>query len=223
MGFIVDLVVLVCEGIVLYLSDVNFFGVSSVFLNNDVVKEDIIVVYFQVYMSGEFGGMLVNFLVGVCYEKIDVILMLLVIFFSYLIWENNNDFSLYIDLSIDIILLLVKVDYDYLLFSLDFDIMLIDDVKVCFFYSKMIVWVGYGDLCVLLSGFGILGLMFNGICVIVSLFNLVLLLLELDNFDVFVEWYFEENSYVFVGFFEKCVVNFIGIGQEDCIFFGIFD
>ena len=222
-GFIADPVALAREGIALYPSDANFFGVSSVFSNNDVVQEDTTAAYFQVHMSGELGGMPANFLAGVRYEKTDVTSTSLVTPPSYLIWENNNDFSLYTDPSTDTIPLSVKADYDHLLPSLDFDIMLTDDVKARFSYSKTIARAGYGDLRVSPSGFGTSGSTLNGTRATASSSNPALLPLESDNFDVSAEWYFEENSYASVGFFEKRVANFIGTGQEDRTFFGILD
>ena len=223
MGFIADPVALAREGIALYPSDANFFGVSSVFSNNDVVQEDTTAAYFQVHMSGELGGMPANFLAGVRYEKTDVTSTSLVTPPSYLIWENNNDFSLYTDPSTDTIPLSVKADYDHLLPSLDFDIMLTNDVKARFSYSKTIARAGYGDLRVSPSGFGTSGSTLNGTRATASSSNPALLPLESDNFDVSAEWYFEENSYASVGFFEKRVANFIGTGQEDRTFFGILD
>lgn len=222
-GFIADPVALAREGIALYPSDANFFGVSSVFSNNDVVKEDTVAAYFQVRMSGEMGGMPANFLAGVRYEKTDVTSTSLVTPPSYLVWENNNDFSLYTDPSTDTIPLSVKADYDHLLPSLDFDIMLTDDVKARFSYSKTIARAGYGDLRVSPSGFGTSGSTLNGTRATASSSNPALLPLESDNFDVSAEWYFDENSYASVGFFEKRVANFIGTGQEDRSFFGILD
>ncbi|TPV56441.1 TonB-dependent receptor [Aestuariibacter sp. GS-14] len=222
-GFIADPIALAREGIALYPSDANFFGVSSVFSNNDVVKEDTLAAYFQVRMSGEMGGMPANFLAGVRYEKTDVTSTSLVTPPSYLVWENNNDFSLYTDPSTDTIPLSVKADYDHLLPSLDFDIMLTDDVKARFSYSKTIARAGYGDLRVSPSGFGTSGSTLNGTRATASSSNPALLPLESDNFDVSAEWYFDENSYASVGFFEKRVANFIGTGQEDRSFFGILD
>ena len=222
-GFIGDPVAMAREGIALYPSDANFFGVSSVFSNNDVVEEDTMAAYFQVTMSGELGGMEANFMAGVRYEKTDVTSSSLVTPPSYLIWENNNDFSLYTDPDTQTIPLSVKADYDHLLPSLDFDIMLTDEVKARFSYSKTIARAGYGDLRVSPSGFGTSGSTLNGTRATASSSNPALLPLESDNFDVSAEWYFDENSYASIGFFEKRVANFIGTGQEDRTFFGILD
>ena len=222
-GFIADPIALAPEGIALYPSDANFFGVSNIFSSNDVVEEDTMAAYFQVAMSGEIGGMRANFLAGVRYEQTDVTSTSLVTPPSYLIWENNNDFSLFTDPNTDTIPLSVEADYDHLLPSFDFDIMLTDEIKARFSYSKTIARAGYGDLRVSPSGFGTSGSTLNGARPTASSSNPALLPLESDNFDVSTEWYFDENSYASVGFFEKRVANFIGTGQEDRTFFGILD
>ncbi|BFT31446.1 TonB-dependent receptor [Alteromonas sp. D210916BOD_24] len=222
-GFIGDPIAMAREGIALYPSDANFFGVSSVFSNNDVVEEDTMAAYFQVTMSGELGGMQANFMAGVRYEKTDVTSSSLVTPPSYLIWENNNDFSLFTDPNTETLPLSVKADYDHLLPSVDFDIMLTDEVKARFSYSKTIARAGYGDLRVSPSGFGTSGSTLNGTRATASSSNPGLLPLESDNFDVSAEWYFDDNSYASIGFFEKRVANFIGTGQEDRTFFGILD
>lgn len=46
-------------------------------LVNNIVKEDILLLYVMVIMDGEIGGFEVNLVVGVCYECIDVMLILL--------------------------------------------------------------------------------------------------------------------------------------------------
>lgn len=223
MGFVADPVALAREGLALYPSDANYFGVSNIFSTNDVVKEDTMAAYFQVALSGELGNMPVNFLAGVRYEKTDVTSTSLVTPPSYLIWENNNDFSLYTDPDTDTIPLSVDADYDHVLPSFDFDVMLTDEVKARFSYSKTIARAGYGDLRVSPSGFGTSGSTLNGTRPTASSSNPALLPLESDNFDVSAEWYFEENSYASIGFFEKRVANFIGTGQEDRTFFDILD
>lgn len=223
MGFIGDPVAMAREGIALYPTDANFFGVSNVFSTNDIVKEDTMAAYFQVGLNGELGGMPVNFLAGVRYETTDVESTSLVTPPSYLIWENNNDFALYTDPNTDTIPLSEKASYDHLLPSMDFDIMLTDDIKGRFSYSKTIARASYGSLRVSPSGFGTSGSTLNGTKPTASSSNPSLLPLESDNFDLSVEWYYQENSYASVGFFEKRVANFIGTGQEDRTFFGIQD
>lgn len=44
----------------------------------------------------------------------------------------------------------------------------------------------------------------------VSLGNLIFILFEFDNLDLLFEYYFEEISYVLIGFYDKWVKNFIG-------------
>lgn len=222
-GFIGDPVALAREGIALYPSDANYFGVSSVFSTNDTVKEDTMAAYFQVHIEAEWNDMPINVLAGVRYETTDVESTSLVTPPSYLVWENNNDFSVFTDPNTTAQPLAVDADYDNLLPSLDFDIMLTDDLKGRFSYSKTIARAGYGDLRVSPSNFGLTGSTINGARATASSSNPALLPLESDNFDLSLEWYYDESSYASVGFFEKRVANFIGTGQQDRTFFGIQD
>lgn len=222
-GFEADAIALARESLALYPSDANFFGVSPVFSNNDIVEEDSLAAYFQVKLSGELGGMPVNFLAGVRYETTDVTSTSLVTPPSYLIWENNNDFASYTDPNTVPTPLSEEADYDNLLPSLDFDIMLTDDIKGRFSYSKTIARAPYGSLRVSPSGFGTRGSTLNGEQPTATASNPSLLPLESDNFDLSIEYYYAESSYASAGFFEKRVANFIGSGNEDRTFFGIQD
>lgn len=222
-GFIGDPINLAREGIALYPSDSNFFGVSPVFSTNDKVEEDTTAVYFQVALGGELGGMEVNFLAGMRYETTDVTSTSLYTPPSYLVWENNNDFSTFTDSAVQALPQSEENDYDNLLPSLDFDIMLTEDVKGRFSYSKTIARAGYGQLRVSPSNFGLTGSTYNGARATADSSNPALIPLESDNFDVSLEWYYDETSYASIGYFDKRVSNFIGTGQTDRTFFGIQD
>lgn len=222
-GFTGDTVALAREGIALYPSDANYFGVSDVFSTNDTVEEDTMAAYFQVHVQADWNDMPINVLAGVRYETTDVDSTSLVTPPSYLVWENNNDFSVFTNPETTAQPLSVKADYDNVLPSLDFDIMLTDDVKGRFSYSKTIARAGYGSLRVSPSGFGLTGSTLNGARATASSSNPALLPLESDNLDISFEWYYDETSYASVGFFEKRVANFIGTGQEDRTYFGIQD
>jgi outer membrane receptor protein involved in Fe transport len=50
-----------------------------------------------------------------------------------------------------------------------------------------------------------------------------LLPLESQNFDVSFEWYYGDDSYVSVGFFDKTVKNFLGTGVFTRPLFGLLD
>lgn len=105
-----------------------------------------------------------------------------------------------------------KGKYNNLLLALDFSFDLCDDFVGCFLFSCMIVCLDYGNLFVAQS----VGMpncsVANGVILLGLSGNLDLELLILDNFDVLFEWYYKFSSYITVGFFEKCVNNFVGIG-----------
>ncbi|RDV25587.1 TonB-dependent receptor [Alteromonas aestuariivivens] len=222
-GFIGDPVALATEGINLYPGDSNFFGVSPIFSNNDKVEEDTLAAYAQVHIEAELGGRPVNILAGLRYETTDVTSTSLVTPPSYLLWENNNDFSVYTDPSTAAQPLSEEASYDNLLPSLDFDILFTDDLKGRFSYSKTIARAGYGNLRVAPSGYATNGSTLNGARPTAQSANPSLLPLESDNLDLSLEWYYSDTSYASIGFFEKRVANFIGTGQENRSFFGILD
>lgn len=105
-----------------------------------------------------------------------------------------------------------KVWYSYILFNFDFSIDFIEELKGCVLFGKSIVCVLYGNFYV---GFGVqqlFGLVLIDflLCVSGNLQNLSLKLLELDNFDLGLEWYFVDVSYVLLIYWNKLVSNFIG-------------
>ncbi|WP_185231779.1 TonB-dependent receptor [Teredinibacter franksiae] len=203
--------------------DSAYLRVEETFSANDIVNEDTTAAYFQVALSGDLGGMPVNFLTGVRYESTKVESVSAVTPVSYLVWENNNDFSPYTDPSADVVNLNVSTDYDHLLPSMDFDISFKDDLIGRFSYSKTIARAGYGQMRVSPSNFGTSGSTFNGTRPTADSFNPALLPLESDNLDLSLEWYFGETSYASAGLFEKRVANFIGTGQVDQTHYGILD
>lgn len=116
------------------------------FVINCIIEEDIIVVYFELDLFGELNGMEYNLLVGVCYENIDVILIVNISLFSGIVWEGNNDFNVCFGSDMEDVE--VELSYDYVFFVLDFDIEVVENMIVWFFYSKIIVWFMYNNLSV---------------------------------------------------------------------------
>ncbi|MBB3062491.1 TonB-dependent receptor [Microbulbifer rhizosphaerae] len=188
--------------------------------SHDILEEETTAAYFQVALSTELGAFPANFLAGARYETTDVSSQSLVNPIPYLVWENNNDFSsgpagATVEWS-------EKNSYDNLLPSLDFSLEFTEDVVGRFSYSKTIARAGYGDLRVAPGSFGTDGSTFNGATPTATSSNPSLLPLESDNLDLSLEWYYGDSSFASLGFFEKRVDNFIGIGQEEETF-GILD
>lgn len=189
--------------------------------SDDVIREETQAVYFQIGFDSEIGKFPLSVLTGVRYEKTDVYSASVVTPVSNLLWENNNDFSAVFGNTT--ISASENASYDNLLPSLDLKLNLSDDLVARAAFSKTIARAGFGDLRYSPSGFGTTGSTFNGYQPTASSGNPSLLPLESDNFDVSVEYYFDDASYASVGVFEKRVTNFIGQGQEERTFYGIKD
>ncbi len=189
--------------------------------SDDVIQEDTQAVYFQVGFDGEIAQFPIDVLTGFRYETTDVTSSSVVTPVSHLLWENNNDFSTVFGTTT--ISASEDASYDNLLPSLDIKVNLRDDLIARMAYSKTIARPGFGAMTYSPSGFGIAGSTFNGYQATASSGNPGLLPLESDNFDVSVEYYFDDSSYASVGVFEKRVSNFIGQGQEEKTFYGIKD
>src|SRR5690606_34446438 len=174
------------------------------------VREETVAAYFQVALDGELGNMPFNILTGLRYETTDVFSR------SYAagyrtVWEDNNDVSINVDESLPSSYLTGKASYDNLLPSLDLTLHITDDIIGRFSTSKTIARAGLAQLGVAPYGFGAGG----GSSLLqavptASVGNPGLLPLESTNFDISVEWYYNDASYVSVGLFEKNVINFIG-------------
>lgn len=187
------------------------------------VLEETTAAYFQFALEGNLGNMPFNLLTGLRYETTDVSSSSLAAGYSY-IWEDNNDVSIRVDPSKPSTLASAKADYDNLLPSLDLTVHITDDIVGRFSTSKTIARAGLGSLGVSASGFGGGGgSTFLGARPTANASNPALLPLESTNFDVSVEWYYDDASYVSLGLFEKNVQNFIGSEQVNRELLGIRD
>lgn len=190
---------------------------------DDTIEEDTKAAYFQLSLSGEVGDMPFDVLTGLRYESTDVTSTSLVstVYFS---WEDNNDIISYVDGNIPPQPATAENSYDNLLPSLDVSIDLQDDLKGRFSFSKTIARAGLGSLGVSASNFGGGGgSTLLGAQPTANASNPGLLPLESSNFDLSLEWYYDEASYVSAGLFQKNVVNFIGSKQVDQTILGIRD
>jgi TonB-dependent receptor len=193
---------------------------------NRTLKEDIDAIYFQINLDGELGGMPYHVTAGVRYEHTDSTSTALSAVPSEVLWNGNNDTQV------------IQGDfstaesygstnsYDHLLPSFDFTIDPMDDVKARFSYSKTIARPSYGQLSAQVTGLGGPGIptvLDDQAYGNANAGNPNLVPLESDNLDLSVEWYFDETSYVSVGYYEKRVTNFIGTEPLIGNFFGLRD
>jgi TonB-dependent receptor len=177
------------------------------------VTEDMLAAYFQFEVGGDLGGMPYSILAGLRYETTDVKSSSLAAGYRT-IWASNNDLTIQADPNQPASLVSAEASYDNLLPSLDVTLNITDDLIGRFSVSKTIARAGLSALGVSASGFGAGGgSTLLGAEPQATASNPGLLPLESTNFDVSLEWYYDDSSYVSVGAFEKNVFNFIGNEQ----------
>ncbi|WP_426360080.1 TonB-dependent receptor [Pseudocolwellia sp. HL-MZ19] len=176
-----------------------------------VIKEDVNSAYFQLDLNGELAGRSYNIAAGVRIENTSLTSSANVALPNAVAWEGNNDFNVRFgegtqDFSTD-------ASYSHILPSFDFDIEVVDDVVARLSFSKTIARPTYDQLSSAASAVGGPSgpTTFPGVQLgTASSGNPELAPLESDNFDLSVEWYFEETSYASIGYYEKRVNNFAG-------------
>jgi TonB-dependent receptor len=145
-----------------------------------------------------------NMAVGLRYEKTEVTSSALVPTATGINWVANNEFSVVFAAPGFTTL---EGEYDYLLPSIDFDLNVRDDMKVRWSYGESIGRPGWdqiqggqtlNQLARINGGTGQQG-------------NPGLEPLESRNYDVSLEWYYGEGSYLSAGFFRKDIDNYIGV------------
>ncbi|MBL4823501.1 MAG: TonB-dependent receptor [Colwellia sp.] len=186
------------------------------------LEEDTNALYFQITVNGELGGMETNFTAGLRYEETDLRSTSYLRRFQGWQWQGNND-----DRAIygnDIETIATNFDYSNFLPSFDFDIHLTDELIGRFSFSETISRASYGNLQSDTSGFNFAGgSTYNGLTKTASENNPELLPLQSSNYDISLEWYFDDTSYVSAGFFEKRVKNFIGQSSSTKNVWGVRD
>ena len=173
------------------------------FTSDRRTTEESLAGYVQARFVTEWGSMPVAMRVGVRYEETDVSSAALSPAYTRIVQVAGNEFSLAREGS-DFTHL--EGDYSVALPNFDFRIDLTSDIVGRFSYSKTISRPNYGDIQGGLTvaqiarvdgGDGERG-------------NPALEPLESDNYDLSLEWYYADDSYVSIGYFEKDVVNFVG-------------
>ncbi|MCC2606710.1 TonB-dependent receptor [Planctobacterium marinum] len=185
------------------------------YATNRTIEEDIVALYFEYDLSGELGGMPYNLLMGLRYEDTETTSIANISLPSAVAWENNNDFNIRFGSAMEDVA--YKSDYDHLLPALDFDIEVAENVITRFSYSKTIARPTYNHLSAAsdLNQPSSATPFSDRPTASAESGNPYLKPLESDNVDISVEYYFDETSYVSVGFYDKRVRNFIGNEQVE--------
>ena len=150
------------------------------------------------------SAMPVHAAIGVRYEQTDVTSSALVPTPTGINWVANNEFSLVTSGSEFTTL---SGDYSYVLPSFDFDVDVRENLKLRASVGKSIGRPGWGDiqggqtlnqLVRINGGNGQQG-------------NPGLKPLESKNYDLSLEWYYDDASYLSLGYFRKDIDNYVGI------------
>lgn len=184
---------------------------DGAFATNRTIKEDVTAAYAQLSLKGEIGGKTYNFLAGVRYEDTEVTSIANVTLPNAVAWESNDDFNVRFGTGTEDYA--TTATYDHILPSIDFDIQLTDDIKARFSYSTTIARPTYDQLSSAAGGIsGPSGptLIAGSQLGTASSGNPALAPVESDNIDLSVEWYFDDTSYVSIGYYDKSIENFAG-------------
>jgi TonB-dependent receptor len=157
------------------------------------------------YSVGFDTAMPINVGVGVRYEKTDVTSTALVPIPIAISWTGNNEFPIQFENSPGFTTL--TGSYHYLLPSLDFSMDLTSSLKVRASYGESIGRPGWGDI----QGGQILNNLARADGGTASQGDPNLKPLESKNYDLSLEWYYGDASYMSVGYFKKDIDNYIGV------------
>ncbi|GAA0858601.1 TonB-dependent receptor [Aliiglaciecola litoralis] len=176
------------------------FGV----LNTADLTEDTQSAYLAADMFFELGEMAVDVNVGVRYEKTDVTSLVEQDIEDFLVWSNPTEWQLRYRPS-DSGVVSFTGEHDVVLPNLDIKVEVTDDIIARFSTSKTITRAPLGNLVGArsLSGSPKPGSRTG------SAGNTNLLPFESTNFDLSLEYYYDEGSYVSLGYYRKDVKNFI--------------
>ena len=188
---------------------------STDFTDDRRTQENSVAAYFQLNMSTEFANMPVDMRLGARYETTEVFSQALAPAYTRLVWGSGNEFTATGAGEGDFTEL--EGDYDVVLPNFDFRIDLTPDLVGRVSLSKTLTRPNYGDIqggqtisnpVRIGGGTGSRG-------------NPALLPFESQNSDFSVEYYYNDDSYVAVGYFLKDVKNFIGTSSVTEETFGL--
>lgn len=188
--------------------------------SSDTIEEDTTAAYAQVQLASQVGEFDVDILAGLRYETTDQTSISNTPPLAQFEWQSDNDFNQIYPQGVDATISENK--YDALLPSLDVTLHFSEQLIGRFSTSKTLGRPGLGSLSSAVSGWGIDGSTLLSAQPRANANNPYLKPLESENFDISLEWYFGETSYVSAGFFEKRVSNFVGNQQTERTF-GVLD
>ncbi|WP_076539789.1 TonB-dependent receptor [Shewanella sp. UCD-KL21] len=176
--------------------------------------------YIQYNYEGDIGNMPFDVHFGVRYEKTDVESTSVVSGYDTATWIAETEVALTSSLGNDNRVYQTQTgEYDYFLPSFNFNIEVVDSVYVRAAYSQTIGRPDYTSI----QGGTTVGTLANRGGGSGNTGNPSLLPLESSNYDLSTEWYYDDASYVSVGYFRKDVENFINSNPVNSNIYNIAD
>ena len=191
-------------GIAVAGGDPSSFQATNDFTTDRRTNEESISAYVQYNHSFNIGDRSANIALGARYEKTDVVSSALVPTATGILWVGANEFAVQFAAP-DFTTL--TGDYDYLLPSIDFDVDVRDDMIFRASLGQTIGRPGWGDIQGGQTIGQILGIDGGG----GNQGDPGLLPLESQNFDLSLEWYYGDSSYLAISYFRKDIDNYIGV------------
>ncbi|QDP00466.1 TonB-dependent receptor [Thalassotalea sp. PS06] len=188
---------------------------------NRFVEEEIMSYYVQWNYDGEIGDMPFDVHIGLRYEETEIFAESAVLDYTGATarWVGSNETVFAQPEGNSQIFLSQKGDYDHLLPNFNFNLEVTDDIILRAAYSETIGRADYSQL----QGGTTVATLYSAAGADGNSGNPDLLPLESTNYDLSAEWYYDESSYVALGWFQKDVKNWIGQDRGTAELFGIYD
>ncbi len=193
----------------------------SVNTSDNTIEEDVLAFYTQFQVQSDLMGLPVTVVGGLRYERTEVTASALQTVPTSISWNADNDFLITNSGGLETVT--GEGEYNHLLPNIDFRVDVTDTLVARMSYSETIARAPYGNLsAATTAGAPNNPTMYGGQTGGTSQ-DPNLLPLESQNFDISLEWYYADDSYVSVGFFDKTVKNFLGTGVFSRPLFGLLD
>ena len=179
------------------------------------IKEETVSAYIQFNNTFELAGRDANLTYGGRYEETEVTSSALVPIPTGTVWAAGNE--LFLTYGDDFDFTTLRDTYNHFLPSVNFDMQPSENVKLRSAWSKSITRPTYANL----QGGRELATLFRSSGGAGSEGNPGLLPNESTNFDLSVEWYYSEDSFISAGYFSKKVKNFVGTDVKKDSAFGL--
>lgn len=188
---------------------------------DNTVQEDIMSYFAAFNMNGEFLGLPTRINAGIRYEETEVSASAVQAVPELIRWTADNDFiRVNSGASSNVS---ANSSYEHILPNIDIAVDVRDDLVLRASYSRTIGRPAYNNLYASVAANPPNRPTVLGGQVTANSQNPELVPLESDNYDISAEWYYDDASYLSVGYFRKETTNFIGEGVVNENLFGLRD